>query len=491
MEIISTIAGLSKALSAAHLTELSAVKRAIETDSVAPLAIVAASTAGEIQFVGQQDVPVTEYAGLLNGLRGYEQHVNGSIGAVGRGWDRLTGQFEFIDGTAHEFLAQAGLREPIQVGIVSAIEWMGQARELVVNGGMDAPFALNDCVRFVAGGRGEASSVSIDECGTDYRLAVALRDLAECEQAILKWCDERGWLITAKRIDVFDRSQYLGGLVTQLPLVGGLGTIATKSQLGVKLETADYEQLAGDAVDVTLVITLVAAPYLLPLGAVSSGAGAFAAQSALTGATIGAIHGGLRSGAISFIRGDAANEALAAAGAGVAQGATLGAISGAVGGAVLYHAGASFRGVAMTGAASGAVTGAAKSGADALAGGGSVHDVAAAAGKGALQGGVLGAAMASGSYALGTATTKIRRLTQWPEGLERPEGLMVRTRVDRVDLSYGQHEVQPGLARHHVKPLSLGGTDTAGNVQMVPTAIHRQPHPPLYVTQSPPGTIFY
>jgi hypothetical protein len=91
-----------------------------------------------------------------------------------------------------------------------------------------------------------------------------------------------------------------------------LGTIATKSQLGVKLETADYEQLAGDAVDVTLVITLVAAPYLLPLGAVSSGAGAFAAQSALTGATIGAIHGGLRSGAISFIRGDAANEALAA-----------------------------------------------------------------------------------------------------------------------------------------------------------------------------------
>ena len=145
----------------------------------------------------------------------------------------------------------------------------------------------------------------------------------------------------------------------------------------------------------------------------------------------------------------------------------------------------------MTGAASGAVTGAAKSGADALAGGGSVHDVAAAAGKGALQGGVLGAAMASGSYALGTATTKIRRLTQWPEGLERPEGLMVRTRVDRVDLSYGQHEVQPGLARHHVKPLSLGGTDTAGNVQMVPTAIHRQPHPPLYVTQSPPGTIFY
>ena len=491
MELISTVVGLGKALSAAHLSELSAAKRAIETDSVAPLAVVAASTAGEIRFVGQHEMPLTEYAGLFNGFRDYEQHVNGAVGSFGRGWDRLWGKLDVVDGSAQEFLAQTGLREPIQAGMLNAIEWMGQARALIVTGTMDAPFAIDDCVRFVAGSGGEAGNVSVDECGTDYRLAVALRDLAECEQAILKWCDERGWLITAKRIDIFDHSQYLGGVVTQLPLAGGLGTFATKSQLGIKIESGDYEQLAGDAVDITLVLTLVAAPYLLPLGAVSAGASALAVQSALAGATVGAIHGGLRSGAVSFIRGDTVGDSLAAAGAGIAQGATLGAIGGAVGGAVLYRAGASLGGSAMAGAASGAATGAAKGGVNALASGGSAGEVAAAAGRGALQGGAIGAAVASGSYAIGTATTKIRCLTEWPEGIEKPGGLMVRVTPNRGDLNYGQHEAQLGMCRHHNKPLCLGGTDTQDNIRMVATAIHRQPHPPLYVKQAPIGTIFY
>jgi uncharacterized protein YcfJ len=145
----------------------------------------------------------------------------------------------------------------------------------------------------------------------------------------------------------------------------------------------------------------------------------------------------------------------------------------------------------MTGAASGAATGAAKGGVDAIAGGGSVRDVAVAAGKGAVQGGAIGAAVASGSYALGTATTKIQRLTEWPEGLEKPSGLLVRTAPNRGDVNYGQHEVQLGMCRHHNKPLCLGGTDTQDNIRMVAAAIHRQPHPPSYVKHAPIGTMFF
>jgi len=66
---------------------------------------------------------------------------------------------------------------------------------------------------------------------------------------------------------------------------------------------------------------------------------------------------------------------------------------------------------------------------------------------------------------------------------------MVRTEPRRGD--YGGVFVKEGYARHHIKPLSLGGTDTPDNIVQVPIDIHRQPHPGPEVRNAPVGTIFY
>ncbi|HOA51756.1 MAG TPA: hypothetical protein PKI05_05825, partial [Thermogutta sp.] len=110
---------------------------------------------------------------------------------------------------------------------------------------------------------------------------------------------------------------------------------------------------------------------------------------------------------------------------------------------------------------------------------------------GAGKGAAVGAAIGGAAWGIGRVTGWIRRLPEQPEGLPDPreEGILIRTKPRRGD--YGNVEVEPGYARHHKKPLSLGGTDDPSNIVKVPVEIHRQPHPGREVIEAPLGTIFY
>ena len=283
-------------------------------------------------------------------------------------------------------------------------------------------------------------------------------------------------------------TQYVPGLACEVPLVGNMANVILKTQLDEELTS---EELAKAGVDGALILTLVAAPYLLPAGAVAAGSGTFVAQTAMTGAAIGGSHGGLMAAITEYANSGDMAKAFEAAGKGILQGAVLGAAGGAAGGAVLYHAGAGLSGSVAAGVAGGAAPGAIAGGVEGFKETGTVEGALQGAGEGALKGGALGGIIGGAAHGFGRLTGQIKPLGDYPEGLPNPDGLLVRTAVDRSNINYGSETIIPGMARHHIKPLSLGGPDVSSNITHIPIKIHSAPHPSHSVINAPTGTIFF
>jgi RHS repeat-associated protein len=211
----------------------------------------------------------------------------------------------------------------------------------------------------------------------------------------------------------------------------------------------------------------------------------------VSGAAVGASQGAIHGGVVTYLQtGDILASLREAAFQAAIQGG-LGAMGGGVGGAVASGLGASFWGIVASGACGGAAVGAVTGAYEGYLNEGTISGallgMAWGAGQGALVGGIIGAS----AWGVGRATGQIRPLPKQPEGLPdmRSKGILIRRKPPRGD--YGGVPVKPGYARHHIKPLSLGGTDTPDNIVELPIGVHRQPHPGPAVTKAPYGTIFY
>ena len=108
-----------------------------------------------------------------------------------------------------------------------------------------------------------------------------------------------------------------------------------------------------------------------------------------------------------------------------------------------------------------------------------------------MKGAVAGAIFSGIAWAGGRATEMIVPLKDYPKGLPDPrsKGLLIKTKPNRGD--YGGVLTKEGYARHHVKPLSLGGRDSRSNMALIPVEVHRAPHPGPYINSKPIGTLFY
>jgi len=183
--------------------------------------------------------------------------------------------------------------------------------------------------------------------------------------------------------------------------------------------------------------------------------------------------------------GDALLMGLAAGG----RGAAIGVVGGAAGGAVFSQVGATFLGSVVSGASGGAAGGGVAGAWQGYQRHGLSLSMLHYAGSGALRGAAYGAAGGAAGWAAGRASGVIRPMKDYPGNLPKPGGLLVRTQPGQR--TYGDMPVQPGAARHHVTPLSLGGRDVPSNIEYVPMGQHRTPHPPTSVRDAPMGTIFY
>jgi hypothetical protein len=216
------------------------------------------------------------------------------------------------------------------------------------------------------------------------------------------------------------------------------------------------------------------------------------AAGAAGGATRGAIASGLVAGVVEQ-RGVA--DSLLAAGKGALVEGTIGGLGGPVGGTVLsrlpLNVPGSVRSV-LAGAAGGASSGAVVGGIEGYEDTGTLAGTLRGATRGGGRGAALGAGLGAAFYGVGWASGKWLPLPKQPPGISDPRtrGTLVRTPRPE-NLTYGEVETQPGFNRHHVKPLSLGGSDTPDNIRMIPMEIHRLPHPGPSVNQAEPGTIFY
>ncbi len=182
--------------------------------------------------------------------------------------------------------------------------------------------------------------------------------------------------------------------------------------------------------------------------------------------------------------GDSLMMGLAAGGRGLA----IGAVGGCIGGAMFSQVGAGFFGSVGSGAAGGSVAGAVDGAWQGYQRDGWSASMLDYARSGALRGAAYGSAIGATGWAAGLASGKIRPMRDYPKSLPKPEGLLIRTKPP--ERTYGGEPIQPGFARHHRTPLSLGGRDVSGNIEYVPLDIHRTPHPPNSVRSAPMGTIF-
>ena len=109
--------------------------------------------------------------------------------------------------------------------------------------------------------------------------------LHQFEQDCLECADERGVLLTAKRVDYVIGSDYEGGILTKVPLVGSLQQLAYKWQLDSHISTADLVRAGADiAVIVTIVATSGAAAPIAGAGEVAAVGAGPAGEVAAVGA---------------------------------------------------------------------------------------------------------------------------------------------------------------------------------------------------------------
>ena len=441
----------------------------------------------------------TEYAGLLTGMKNASNNLQQFF--VDRGYLDKSGSFSSIkDISLPAFLEKTSLKDAIDLGIINAKEFIDRiginnwSREKltgapnlnILSGPVPPLWSIEKWPSIEATWDAMPNPFWV----APYKIAVPLEKLADCEQEFLKWCDNRGVLLTAKRVDYVIGQTYVQGVGASLPIIGSLGNILCKNALDVGITKEDWVRASLDTV---LIVSLVAAPYLLPLGSVGSGIAAFTAQTAVRGAAIGGVHGSLLNGVTTYVNSNDISEAFTAAGKGAVNGAAVGAIGGAATGSVLYRAGASLKGSLYAGAAGGGAMGGTQGAIDGFSETGTISGAVVEAGEGIFKGGFLGGILGVSAHGLGRLTSKIVPIKPDVEGLPPvPDELLVRTaRPAAADIKYGDQPTQPGLIRHHVKPLSLGGTDQPSNIAMVPKSAHAASHPSSEILKAPIGTIFY
>ncbi|RMH13537.1 MAG: hypothetical protein D6698_13875 [Gammaproteobacteria bacterium] len=224
----------------------------------------------------------------------------------------------------------------------------------------------------------------------------------------------------------------------------------------------------------------------------------------LTGATTGAaagFTGGFSNVAAEamILEGRTIGDSLLAGLAAGGRSAIIGFVGGAVGGTAFsqfhrygFTGGSEIRSLIAT-AGSASLGGAAGGVVDGVWQGVNQHglsrDILHYAVRGALRGAAYGAMGGAAGWGMARASGMIRPLGDYPENLPRPRGPLIRT-LPGVR-TYGGVPVQPGSARHHITPLSLGGRDIPSNLAHVPLPDHRMPHPPMSAKSAPLGTIFY
>jgi RHS repeat-associated protein len=223
--------------------------------------------------------------------------------------------------------------------------------------------------------------------------------------------------------------------------------------------------------------------------------GASATTSAVVAETAsraldGAVRGAIQAGGTTFMDTRDLGASLSAASSHALSEGLLGAFAGSVGERVAASLRGSLLGFVASGASGGAAVGFVTTGYEAYRSEATLNAVLRGAFCGAVRG-LAGGIIDGAAWGVSRATGQIRPLLEQPRGLPDPrsKGLLIRTEPTRGD--YGGASKKSGYARHHVKPLSLGGTDSPDNIIDVSIDVHQQPHPGHAVTSAPHGTIFY
>jgi RHS repeat-associated protein len=234
------------------------------------------------------------------------------------------------------------------------------------------------------------------------------------------------------------------------------------------------------------------------------------ANAVLSGAVSGTTTGFASGFAQSKTHGGSFSDALSAGG----KSAVMGTIGGAVGGGALAHTGASLFGAMASGAVSGGVVGGIDGAWMSVQRGDSWQQAFSNIGSGVFQGVLVGGAIGAAGWGVGRASGMIKPLKGYPDHLPDPrnKGLLVKTNAygspDEIptlakpfksmlsyrDTRYAGVVGKPGEAIHHIKPVSLGGTTTKGNLLPMPKELHSgqgNMHPGSFVKQQRYGTIFY
>ena len=235
-----------------------------------------------------------------------------------------------------------------------------------------------------------------------------------------------------------------------------------------------------------------------------------AANIVIAGGATGLASGFSSGTAGSLMHGASLSEALTT---GAKEGG-WGMLGGAVGGGVMSKFGASLGSTVLSGAMAGGTVSGLRNAVETYMDTGnwasSLEASLSAVGKGVVG----GVAISAAGWGVGRATGMIKPLKGYPEHLPDPrqKGIMIKTkaydspnsipkplRPFKSLLSYRDQRYDgvtggPGDRIHHIKPVSLGGTTTKGNLTPVPVELHSGPgnmHPGSYVKQQPIGTIFY
>ena len=202
------------------------------------------------------------------------------------------------------------------------------------------------------------------------------------------------------------------------------------------------------------------------------------------GAVGGAAAKGLSTGIVTYSATGDLSKALSAGTKAAGKGAIIGAIAGGAAGAVASVAGFGLSGMTAAGGTAGSIDRGIEGTLAALDEG---FGAALMAGmKGAMTGAVVGAVTGAAVFGAANVTGLIKPFDH-PNELPKPHGALIKTNAQ--NRGYGGFATEPGTARHHVKPLSLGGSNSASNIQRVSIEIHQaNPHG---VPGGDPGIYYY
>ncbi len=282
-----------------------------------------------------------EYAGVLHGMLRGTQELTQQAHALGLRVSTPLGRLD-ISLAGDSLLGRLGLNEPVADALQPAIQRFVRLRldQLQAGGARPGPW--------------------IDRIGSlpwsgvpGFRLLApltpdGLAQWAQWEQQALRFADGHGLLLTAKRIDYLVGSDYIEGAAADLPLVGNLGGMLGRWQLGQEITP---EEIAGLTGDVLMVATVALLPAAGPLAL-----GPLALRCAANGALLEATHAGVTQGITAYLRTRDLGRSAEAAGAAALRGAACGAVEGIAAGKMAQAFGATWRGALAAGGVTGGTT---------------------------------------------------------------------------------------------------------------------------------------